>query len=64
MYRVETFSRDGICNEASKIAEEGEATTTFPEIMTLYVNSKPGTWKLISHAVENGLHIFIWATGE
>lgn len=30
----------------------------------IYLNSKPSTWKLVSHTIANFQHWFIWQKGE
>ena len=43
---------------------DGEEETTIPQAVTRYLNSKPGTWRLISATTNQFGWYFIWSDGE
>lgn len=64
MYKTEILNKKQLVTVASEFAEEDEVTATIADLITIYLKSKPGTWRLSSHCMMQFSHIFIWSTGE
>jgi len=64
MYKTEQMNRKQLEAVAAKFAEESEPTDTVAGLITVYLNSKPGTWLLVSHATVQFTHFFSWSIGE
>jgi len=67
MLVYESFTEEEIRIEAENFAEDADLPfPSFNEAMNVYLNSKPSTWRLISHCMFGSYtkHQFIWSTGE
>jgi hypothetical protein len=64
MYKTEQMNRKQLEAIAEEFAEEDDATTTVANLITVYLNSKPGNWRLVSHTTVQFTHYFTWSTGE
>lgn len=81
MYRFETYSDGEIRAEAEEFVEnENLPITSVEDAINIYINAKPGSWRLISHCtivipehpkkdafvfnLPEMKYQFIWTTGE
>jgi len=64
MYKTESLNKKQLESVAIDFAEEGEATDTIADLIMIYLKSKPGTWRLVSHCMMQFTHIFIWSIGD
>lgn len=72
MLHFECLTIEDLRSEAQRLKEESTGDITLvstAEAVNLYLNSKPGTWKLISHCMGSPIDSrarfqFIWSTGD
>lgn len=63
MYYTDRLQTKQLEKVAAELREETEEEQNQSDI-DIYLNSKPSTWRLISHTIANFQHWFIWQTGD
>lgn len=64
MYKTEQLQRKQLEAVAKEFAEEDDSKDTVADLITIYLNSKPSNWRLVSHTTIQFTHYFTWSIGD